>query len=97
MVFIDRADYERAGTLLRDALDVCDAHGDERLAAVMLNNLAVVAIELGDLRAALRLCRRSRRLLDEQGNVAARCWPDDNLARCSRWPGTPGGLCRSTG
>jgi predicted ATPase/transcriptional regulator with XRE-family HTH domain len=89
VVHIDRADYEQAGVLLRDALDVCDAHGDERLAAVMLNNLAVVAIELGELRAALRLCGRSRRLLDEQGNVAARCWPDDNLARVLTLAGHP--------
>ena len=55
----------------------------------MLNNLGLTALELGDLRAALRLCRRSSRLLAAHGNASARNWPEDNLATTLTRAGHP--------
>ncbi len=89
VVALDRAEYERAAALFRQALEVCEAHGDEQLQPLVLNNLGLTTIEIGELREALRLCRRSRRLLAAHGNVAMLSWPDDNLATVLTMAGHP--------
>jgi tetratricopeptide (TPR) repeat protein len=86
---LDRANYERAADLFRQALDVFEADGDERLASLVLNNLGLTTIETGDLRLALRLFRRSAHMLATQGNVSSLSWSDDNLATVLTMAGHP--------
>ncbi len=89
VIALDRAEYERADALLRQALDMCERHGDERLVAIVLNNLSLTTVEIGELREAFRLCRRSRRLLAEHGNVFTLSWVEDNLASVLTMAGHP--------
>ena len=68
---------------------MCETHGDERLVAIVLNNLSLTTVEIGELREAFRLCRRSRRLLTEHGNFFTLSWVDDNLASVLTMAGHP--------
>jgi predicted ATPase/DNA-binding XRE family transcriptional regulator len=89
VIALDRADYERAEALLSQALAVCEAHGADGLEAIVLNNLSLATIEIGDLRQALRLSRRSRRLLAARGNFSNLSWTDDNTATVLTMAGRP--------
>jgi len=80
VIALDRADYARAASMFRQALELCARHHDEPLEAIVLNNLALTMTQIGELREALRLCRRSRQLLAAHGNVSAMSWVEDNLA-----------------
>lgn len=89
VIALDRAEFERSGALFRGALDLCEQHGDERLAAIVLNNLSLSTVEAGELLEAFRLCRRSRSLLSAQGNYFTLNWVEDNLASVLTTAGHP--------
>ena len=89
VVALDRADFETADAVFRQALALCESHGDGRLVAIVLNNLILTTTELGKLREAFALGRRSRRALIEQGNVFTLSWVDDNIAHVLTLAGHP--------
>ena len=49
---LDRAEYARADALFRQALDRSAAHGNDRFLAIVLNNLSLTTVEVGELREA---------------------------------------------
>lgn len=90
VIALDRARYEQAAGLLRRSLARCEAlGGEEALAGVVLNNLGLATLGMGDLRAAFRICRRGHRMLRAQGNLHGLCWVEDNMASVLTLSGHP--------
>jgi ATP/maltotriose-dependent transcriptional regulator MalT len=89
VIALDRAEFGAARDVLQQSLDLCEEHGDELLAALVLNNLGLATSLTGELREALAICRRGRRLLIAQGNVHGLSWIEDNIASVLTLAGHP--------
>ena len=73
-------DHARAGPLLEEAVSLARAVGDQRVAALALNNLGDLALTVGDYERAKPLFEESLALLEARGDAAPAPVPSSTSA-----------------